>query len=187
MAKKDIWKGDEVAFHDGRVLFKTAQKHTEQDMQQILQNYTLLCFEPLIADINLYLIEVDLQKNQSTVLLCNELNKNKDIIWAEPDFITTPAMVPAFPNDPDLSKEWHINTVGAPIAWGLPNGTGNTGVAIAILDSGIQLNADGQLSHPDLLSTRIVLDQNYADPGNNINDTCGHGTIVTGIVGADTN
>lgn len=49
-------------------------------------------------------------------------------------------------NDPYAGSAWHLNKVGAPLAWDASMGAG---VTIAILDSG------ADLSHPDLVNNQI--------------------------------
>lgn len=191
MISKDVWKGQEVEFYAGRIQFKAEDKFSETDIRSLLEKYTVVHFEPLIPERNVYLVEVELKPDQSTLSVCEELDKAPGIVWAEPDFANRTFQLVAaplvYPNDPKLDDQWHLDNIGAPIAWGLPAGQGNNGVMIVVLDSGIQLDANGKLSHPDLKSDRIVLKENYITPGAALNDVCGHGTHVAGIVAADTN
>jgi serine protease AprX len=68
-------------------------------------------------------------------------------------------------------------TIGAPVLWGL--GDTGRGVAIAVLDSGIQ-------SHPDLgTPSRIAFSQRFNRGASSAADQYGHGTWVAGIAGGD--
>lgn len=128
--------------------------------------------------------------HRDLAVLCDRLAERDDVIWAEPDGIMEPGSggptAPKFSNDPLVAQQWHIDMVGAPIAWGLPNGTGSNSVVVAVADTGIPVDAQGQLSHVDLKDGRIVLRANTAD-GAGFADDKGHGTHVTGIVGATSN
>ncbi|MFN7170757.1 MAG: S8 family serine peptidase [Candidatus Omnitrophota bacterium] len=67
---------------------------------------------------------------------------------------------------------WGISRINAPQAWGTSTGTG---VNVAILDTGIQLN------HPDL-QVNIKGGINTINPRKTPNDDNGHGTHVAGII-----
>ena len=110
----------------------------------------------------------------------------------------TPAMAAAA-DDPLLPNQWALAdpaATGAQEAWTQSNGSG---VVVAVLDTGVQLN------HPDLAgaiwtnpgeiagngrdddNSGIVDDvhgANMFDHSNNVNDDHGHGTHVAGIVAA---
>src|SRR5437762_7210383 len=165
MTTQGVWKGRSTEFHEGRVNFQTKKPMSETHLKTLLPDYKILRFQLLIKEQNLYHVEVELTDKQDTISLCHELEKSKDIVWAEPDFVTRTADLnppaPVYPDDPDLDQQWHIERVGAPLAWSLPGGQGDPNVMIAVLDSGIQLTSDdidAELSHPDLMSDRIVLE-----------------------------
>ncbi|BCM91900.1 cell wall-associated protease [Abditibacteriota bacterium] len=103
------------------------------------------------------------------------------------------------PNDPDYSSQWWLAKIGAPAAW--DTSTGSTSVIVAVVDTG------AALSHPDLSGNLWTNTADKAGDGvdndNNgyIDDTYGfnaitpgtapddddfegHGTHVSGIIGA---
>jgi uncharacterized repeat protein (TIGR01451 family) len=107
------------------------------------------------------------------------------------------------PDDPYWSSQWGAAKIGAPAAWNVTTGSPN--VVVAVLDSGIDVD------HPDLASQLWVNPGEVADNGldddgngkvddvngwrfnhvggmpdesNNVGDEYGHGTHVSGIVGA---
>ncbi|MDR0871427.1 MAG: S8 family serine peptidase [Planctomycetaceae bacterium] len=102
-------------------------------------------------------------------------------------------------NDPDIAKQWGLNSVNIAEAWKYSDGTG---VVVAVLDSGTTL------SHPDLQSQfwhnpgeidgdgidndgngfiDDIFGWNFVDDSNDLTDTDGHGTHVAGIIGAEAN
>lgn len=116
-------------------------------------------------------------------------------LLAEPDFIRFPTQTT--PNDYDTTRLWGLEKIEAPAAWTVT--TGNSDVVVAVIDSGITT------SHPDLVANLWVNpgevagngrddDGNgYVDdvhgwnfPGNNgtVTDSNGHGTHVSGTIGA---
>jgi thermitase len=96
------------------------------------------------------------------------------VAYAEPDYI---AEVVGEPDDTYFDKQWGMQKVQAPEAWGIT--TGSASVSIAILDTGIDLD------HPDLID-KIVDNVNFTDSPT-ADDVYGHGTHVAGIAAASTN
>jgi len=106
------------------------------------------------------------------------LQRSGRFTFVEPDFIAHPTNTP---NDPNFSLQWHLATIQASSAWNIT--IGSTGVPIAVIDSG----ADS--THPDL-APKLIPGWNFLTGTSNTEDTgcnSGHGTAVSGTVGADTN
>jgi len=134
------------------------------------------------------------------------------VLSIEPDFIVdapqgTRVLTSAagtepetIPNDPDFPDQWAPPVVQATSAWSVS--VGSPIVVVAVLDSGVDL------SHPDLvdnlwLNPRDIPDNgiddefngfvddyrgwNFVDRNNDVQDRYGHGTHVTGIIGATGN
>jgi subtilisin family serine protease len=133
---------------------------------------------------------------------------NPSVLYAEPDYIV---QVTGVPNDPFFSTQWNMqNTgqnggaVGADIhatqAWNIT--TGSAGVVVAVLDTGIDYN------HTDLASNVWSAPTGFTTSSINgipvqcaagihglnvVDSTCdpfddnGHGTHVSGIIGATGN
>ncbi|WP_277267891.1 S8 family serine peptidase [Nitrosomonas nitrosa] len=102
------------------------------------------------------------------------LEHHPHLKFAELDRVVIPALIP---NDPVYINEWHPPKIGAPSAWNITQGNG---IAIAILDSGVDN------SHPDLAS-RIVPGWNLYDNNSDTSDVVGHGTSVAGTAAAISN
>lgn len=123
---------------------------------------------------------------------------------------TLQTWVDLLPNDPDIDKQWALDRIGLPSAWGY--NTGGSGVTIAFLDTGIQLDHedlsrklwinvgeipanglddDGNGKVDDIHGWHFY--HNYLSQGftpaedNNLWDDFGHGTHVAGIAAAETN
>ncbi len=98
----------------------------------------------------------------------NALKKNPNFEFAEVDEAVAPDFIP---NDPGYGSQWHLPKIAAPAAWDYT--AGNSGVVIAILDSGIHAG------HPDLTG-KIVPGWNFYDNNSDTSDVYGHGTKVAG-------
>jgi subtilisin family serine protease len=133
--------------------------------------------------------------------------QDPNVLYAEPNYLRYPKMVP---NDPYFNpQQWALNNTGAyasgtegadirmPQAWDITQGSRN--VIVAVIDSGVDYN------HPDLVSniwtnTNEDCNNGKDDDGNGYVDDCegwnfsaatndpmddlGHGTHVSGIIGA---
>lgn len=82
------------------------------------------------------------------------------------------------PNDPMYSQEWGLTKIGAPTAW--DKTTGSNQLIVGVIDSGIME------THPDLQANQIG-GYDFVTNDSTPNDRCGHGTHVSGTIGAVTN
>lgn len=83
------------------------------------------------------------------------------------------------PNDPYYDTyQWALAKIDAPGAWNMT--TGSSDVIVAIVDSGLDT------SHPEF-SGRIVYPRDEIENDTQPQDTCKHGTHVTGIIAAQGN
>lgn len=80
-------------------------------------------------------------------------------------------------DDTHYSDAWHLDTIGAPLAWDYSFGNG---MSVAVLDTGI--NA----AHEDLKG-KVLSGWNSADSSGDYSDVNGHGTRVAGVIGALSN
>lgn len=104
------------------------------------------------------------------------------IEWSEPLLIDRGS---AAPNDPYLAQQWALNAIAADSAWAA--GHPGDGVVVAVLDSGVPIEA-GNLSHSDLKdSARIHLGRDVINQDPDPADDHGHGTHVLGILAATQN
>ena len=109
-----------------------------------------------------------------------------DVEYAEPNYIVRAS---AIPNDTRFGEQWGLHNTGqvingfcrksrgrynAPEAWDILQ---VTSVIVAVIDSGIDSN------HPDIASN-LIAGYDFVENDNIPNDLNGHGTHVTGIIGA---
>lgn len=144
--------------------------------------------------------------------LAERLRQNPDVLYAEPDRILRPLLVP---NDPFYAQQWNLwDTWGLRVEAAWDTSTGSPGIVIALIDTGI-------LPHVELASARVLpgydfvsdlfmandnngRDNNPSDPGDWVTQTeinqhqtiCGgttpansswHGTAIAGIIAASGN
>lgn len=106
----------------------------------------------------------------------NAYKRNPNVQYAEPNFLATEEDIP---NDPGFSTvQWNLTKVQAPQAWDISKGSRS--VPIAIIDSGILP------SHEDF-SGKLLAGFNFVDGNTTLTDTTGHGSIVAGSAGVNTN
>ncbi len=134
----------------------------------------------------LELLTVGSGKQAKALATVAGLSRDPSVLYATPDVVYH---VQTIPDDPLYSQQWGMESIGAPAAWSRT--TGSSGVIVAVLDTGITLN------HPDLEANvwtnpdpgqdgyvNDVHGWNFVAEDNNPTDDNGHGTHVSGIIGA---
>ena len=107
--------------------------------------------------------------------LVAQLSENPNVLVAEKNaYIQTTAL----PNDPDLSKAWQFERIGADETWNRVHNSDT--VVVAVIDTG--LNSQ----HPDIIDN-IVSGYDYVEGTTEMVDISGHGTMVSGCVAAVAN
>lgn len=117
----------------------------------------------------------------------NHVRHLSPVVGADPQPKTPYQLLAVGTNDPETSKQWHLERSGFPRAWDQTQGEG---VTVAVIDSGVDPN------HPDLKANLLPMIDEVVAMGNKdiLNETNyankdghGHGTHVCGIVGAVAN
>ncbi len=111
------------------------------------------------------------------------LSKNPNVSYIQPDYYrpyVKPVEPAGKPPPPQQTLPWGVDRIDADLAWATTKGTG---VKVAIVDTGIDMD------HPDLAANikggfnAIAPSRKYKDP-NNFDDDHGHGSHCAGIVAA---
>lgn len=106
-----------------------------------------------------------------------ELNARDDVEYAEPNYIIKADEIPS--DWPYSSSEW--KDVSLPNAWTyVSTHSANAKVRIAVVDSGVDL-------HHSELADVLIPGYDFANDDSEPEDDAGHGTRVTGIIGAKGN
>jgi len=95
------------------------------------------------------------------------------------------------PDDPGFDIQWNLHTMGVHTAWNFTTGTDD--ILIGVQDSGLGIDAAGNI-HPDIQADETwVLSDNFADDffresafGSGKLQPNSHGTSVQGIISAET-
>lgn len=120
---------------------------------------------------------VKLGNQQAYFHTLNQLSKDANIEYAEPNYV---ARIVQTPNDPYYPQQWGPRNIQADLAWDKVSPAKRSGVTIAVLDTGVNLN------HEDL-QAGLVPGYNFINNNNTPTDGHGHGTHVAGIAAAAVN
>jgi len=157
-------------FARGRILVEARPGLSDADLDRILKAHGGK--KRKVGQSRLHI--VDLPPNASEQDVVAKLSRRPELKFAELDRVVPAAMAV---NDPYIGSEWHLSKIGAQTAW---DSTLGSGVTIAVLDSGVNVN------HPDL-KDRIVPGYNVYNGNTDVTDVCGHGTAVAGTAAATGN
>ncbi len=127
------------------------------------------------------IVKIELKtKSKDNVLKCiKKLEARDDVLMVIPNYIYKSASIsndPEYPNDSD----WALQRIHLPQAWNISTNTST--VNVGIIDSGIQGD------HEDL--TNVVnrdLSEDFTGGNSPLTDEYGHGTVVAGVIGAESN
>ncbi|QAY66287.1 S8 family peptidase [Paenibacillus protaetiae] len=114
--------------------------------------------------------------------MMNYFRKTWKTEYVEPHYLymTNAAAADSFtPNDPLYSQyQWNLPSIEAEKGWKSTKGSDR--VIVAVIDTGVQAD------HPDLQG-KLLKGTNFVNPDAAPDDDVGHGTHVSGIIGADVN
>jgi subtilisin family serine protease len=192
--RKALWKGREIEYVDRTVSVKLSQAKGSDLIAAFLKRSKATVIRGF-DDRGWGL--VDFPSGVDILAAIGELEKEEGVEIAEPQFAGRACWTP---NDQyyQLGKQWSLHNVGqsppsgnagadisAPRAWGITGGSAD--VLVAVLDTGIPL-FEGELCHPDLCNdSKFLLGADFTGDGSGVKDLCGHGTMMTGILAAETN
>ncbi|MFJ7467841.1 S8 family serine peptidase [Peribacillus frigoritolerans] len=125
--------------------------------------------------INELIEKVEVPKGESTDNLIEELEEQKDVEYAEPNYLFKKM---ESPNDPAYIDQWHHKKLGTGAAW--TKSMGSKELIVAIIDDGIDRN------HEDLKG-RIVNAYDTIRNRKHIIPKGEHGTHIAGIIAGSAN
>lgn len=144
---------------------------------------------------NIGLYNIENKTKKGVLETINELKNDPNVAYVEPDYYLK--ATDTVPNDPSYSSLYGLTTISAPKAW--DTYTGSKNVVVGIIDTGINYNhpdLSGNIwVNPDEIANNGIDDDNngYIDDINGWNfvsnnnkplDDNGHGTHVSGTIGA---
>ena len=118
-------------------------------------------------------IEVARAAQGSDKDVCADLVATGAVLFAEPDALVAPVLIP---NDPNYGMQWQHAKIDSPGAWDIT--TGSSSILAAVCDTGVDS------SHPDLAANLKLPGYNSADGTQNTEPVYAHGTGVAGCIGA---
>jgi subtilisin family serine protease len=130
---------------------------------------------------------VSVESGQSVAVAEHTLERDRDVLYAEPNAIRHASLVP---DDPYFSQLWAMLNTGQSIrgVTGTPDADSDVaeawdaritgGTIVAVLDTGVDT------THPDL-TANLLPGHDYVDGDDDPADRNGHGTHVAGTIGAD--
>ena len=158
------------AWKTGQILVQPRVGVTATRLHEILARYNAYTSRK-ISGIDVHVVAVPAQAEKAVV---QALENNPSISYAELD--RRVELEEFIPDDPYFENAWHLQTLNMPNAWDVARGEG---VVVAVLDTGVYAQHDD-------LSGRLVSGWNSANGGMDTKDINGHGTKVTGVIGAVT-
>ena len=119
--------------------------------------------------------------NRTTEQLMESLRENPNVVAVSPNrpvYATdSPSGEGNVPNDPSFNRLWGMTAIDAPLLW--LETTGDASVHIAVLDTGIAAGHEDLKDNVDTSRSR-----NFTPFHDSYEDDAGHGTHVSGIIGA---
>lgn len=113
--------------------------------------------------------------SKTTDQLIADLKANPDVLAASPNRVVR--ALATTPNDTHYSKQWGLTAMKAPEAWDITSR--DSSVTVAVIDTGVLP------THEDLaVNLDIPHSKNFVEGKPNFTDENGHGTHVSGIIGA---
>jgi len=187
-----LWNGKTIEYVHNEILVALNRGYAEEDIQDRVAELGLR----KVREVDRFgFMKLETSRNEGLLELIDRISDLKAVRFAEPNIIHRISLMP---NDVCFSDQWGLHNTGqsppggtpdadinAPEAWDLT--TGSSSIIIGVLDTGIPMQ-EGELSHPDLDDpSRFILGPNFIAGTEDPVDGSGHGTHVSGIIGAESN
>ena len=163
---------EQVAYAPGELIIRLGEEPTET-LQKLLDSWNAKIVGEL-PEIRAYLVRLEGPDVSA------RMHEAKAMSYAgllvEPNYYVNAALTP---NDPLWASQWGLPKVRADLAWDIE--LGKRSVIVAVIDTGIDY------SHEDLAENYLPSGYDWVNHDSDPQDDNGHGTHVTGIIGAVTN
>ena len=189
LAIEQLRLDDKILPREISLKFKDDVSMDERDI--VLNKYQLTVTSEITE---LGFLRTTLARNASLTGTIESLQAEVSIDIAEPIYRTYAKQIRVTPNDLQFDQQAYLNVINAPEGWFIEPGSDlaaiplESDVVIAVLDTGIDMD------HPDLMPSpgsfdgfKILSGWNFIDGTMDVSDGHGHGTLVTGILGAMSN
>jgi len=186
------WRGQQIEYLDREILLMLQPNKSQAEFEQFIEGYPV----EIVREADKWgFMKLKAQERSGLFELIEEIDQMSIIRYAEPNMVDRTFVIP---NDSLFNTQWHYHNTGqvppggtpdadidAPEGWDI--GTGSDTIIVGVLDSGIPIQG-GSLSHPDLDDpSRFILGQDVISLDMEPLDDNGHGTHVSGTIGAETN
>lgn len=168
-----IKAGEPVEIMAGEILVKFKEGTSDEQIKLFVQKYKLTEFgsDPTIQ-VHFYHSSVD-----DVTQKVSEITQEKIVKYAQANYVKKKNGIP---NDLYYSQQWHLPHIGMPSAW--DEFTGTQVIKVAVLDTGVNKALNDLASVID-----SEWEYDFDNYDNNAEDVDGHGTLVSGIIGATAN
>lgn len=175
--------------------------NTEKAADEIEESQaaTIQMIEPqevTVDESEIAVAEISLEQTVEDAI--EEIEKEDNVAYAQPNYLyslpedelsTSTASVTSVTNDPYSTYDyydgqWYLKNINASTAWDFMKKCSLSTVRVAVLDTGVDT------THPDLqscLNKNLCVDATTTALAKSTSDNIGHGTHVSGIIGATSN
>lgn len=190
-----IWNGQQIQYVAGEICVKLKPEIDpalrRNEISALLASVKATLEEDFDPILHWGLISVSEETDIFKII--QQLNQHSLVAVAEPNGLGYEALIP---QDIQFSKQWHLDNTGsngggtadadidAPEAWDIT--TGSSSIKVAVIDSGVPMET-GVPDHTDLSGSRFIVGYDWVNNDSVPHDDRGHGTHVTGILGATAN
>ncbi|MBD3219017.1 MAG: S8 family serine peptidase, partial [candidate division Zixibacteria bacterium] len=186
------WRGQQIEYLDREILLMLEPNKSQSEFEATIENYPV----EIVREADRWgFMKLQAQDRSGFFELIEEIDQMGIVRYAEPNMVDEMYVIP---NDSLFDTQWHYHNTGqsppggtpdadidAPEGWDIS--TGSDTIIVGVLDSGIPMQS-GSLSHPDLDDpARFIIGQDVINLDMEPLDDNGHGTHVSGTIGAETN
>jgi subtilisin family serine protease len=186
-----LWRSRGIEYASDQVLVKFKPAVSPQSVKAALAVYETKIMKR-IPRIDVYQLQIPKATAVEEILYV--LRQNPDVEYASPNY---KAYIAVTPNDEFFWRQYALHNPGgrleipgspqgkenadikAPNAWDETKGSEN--ILIALIDTGVDFN------HPDLKNKINSSGRDFVNNDFDATDDNGHGTVIAGILGAETN